>query len=68
MVGARIWVKLNGETVIDGEIKGNYWKQFKEPPPEKGPIVLQSHGSELWFRNLFIRQLDAPRSVRDHGP
>jgi hypothetical protein len=58
MVGDQIWVKLNGETVIDGEKKGNYWKQFKEPPPKEGPIVLQSHGSELWFRNIFIRRLD----------
>ena len=57
MVGNRIWVKLNGQTVIDGEKKGNYWKEFKEPPPKRGPIVLQSHGSELWFRNLFIRRL-----------
>lgn len=58
MVGDKIWVKLNGELVIDGEKKGNYWADFKEPPPAKGPIVLQSHGSRLWFRNIFIRNLD----------
>ena len=58
MVGEKIWVKLNGETVIDGAKKGNYWKEFKDPPPKQGPIVLQSHGSERWFRNLFIRRLD----------
>jgi hypothetical protein len=57
MVGDTIWVELNGDAVIDGKKKGNYWKEIKEPPPEKGPIVLQSHGSELWFRNIFIRQL-----------
>lgn len=58
MIGDKIWVKLNGKTVIDGEMKGNYWKNFKEPPPKTGPIVLQSHGSHLWFRNIFIRELD----------
>jgi len=58
MVGDKIWVTLNGVPVIEGETKGNYWKEFKEPPPAKGPIVLQSHGSHLWFRNLFIRELD----------
>jgi len=58
MIGENIWVKLNGETVVDGEKKGNYWKEFQEPPPEKGPIVLQSHGSDLWYRNIFIRELD----------
>ncbi len=60
MVGDRIWVKLNGESVIEGEKKGNYWTDFKEPPPRKGPIVLQSHGSRLWFRNLYVRELDGP--------
>lgn len=58
MVGDAVWVTLNGVTVIDGKKKGNYWKGFKEPPPKRGPIVLQSHGSELWFRNVFIRSLD----------
>jgi hypothetical protein len=57
MIGDTVWVTLNGETVVDGEKKGNHWKGFKEPPPERGPIVLQSHGTELWFRNIFIREL-----------
>lgn len=57
MVGDKIWVKLNGKTVIDGKKKGNYWKELMEPPPKQGPIVLQSHGSDLWFRNIFIRPL-----------
>jgi hypothetical protein len=57
MIGDKVWVKLNGETVIDGQPKGNYWADFKEPPPERGPIVLQSHGTDLWFRNIYIREL-----------
>ncbi len=57
MVGDKVWVKLNGETVIDGQRKGNYWTDFKEPPPARGPIVLQSHGTDLWFRNIYIREL-----------
>ncbi|MEX1094765.1 MAG: DUF1080 domain-containing protein [Planctomycetales bacterium] len=64
MVGDKVWVKLNGETVIDGVAKGNYWKGFKEPPPERGPIVLQSHGSDLWFRNVFIKELDKPTDAK----
>ena len=59
LVGDKIWVTLNGELVIDGEKQGNYWTDFKEPPPARGPITLQSHGSHLWFRNVFIRSLDA---------
>jgi hypothetical protein len=61
MIGDRVWVKLNGVTVVDGQQKGNYWKEFKEPPPKRGPIILQSHGTELWFRNVFIRELPTVR-------
>jgi hypothetical protein len=61
MIDDKVWVTLNGEMVVDGQQKGNYWSEFKQPPPERGPIVLQSHGTELWFRNIFIRELPAAR-------
>ncbi|QDU93936.1 3-keto-disaccharide hydrolase [Lignipirellula cremea] len=57
MVGDKVWVRLNGELVVDGVAKGNYWTDFKSPPPARGPIVLQSHGSDLWFRNLYVREI-----------
>jgi hypothetical protein len=58
MVGDLVWVTLNGELVIDGQPKGNHWAGYEEPPPKRGPIVLQSHGTDLWFRNIFIKELD----------
>lgn len=64
MIGDKVWVTLNGEVVVDGKPKGNYWASFKEPPPERGPIVLQSHGSDLWFRNVFIKELDKTTATR----
>jgi hypothetical protein len=34
----------------------NYW--FPDNPlPAKGPIELQSHGDELWFKNIYIKEL-----------
>jgi hypothetical protein len=29
------------------------------PVPEKGPIQLQTHGGEIRWRNIFIRELPA---------
>lgn len=58
MVSDSVWIKLNGELVIDGAIQDNYWANFEEPAPERGQIVLQSHGTPLWFRNVYIKELD----------
>lgn len=58
MVGEKVWIKLNGELVVDGEVQDNLWSGFKKPAPPRGPLVLQSHGTPLWFRNVFIKELD----------
>lgn len=57
MIGDKVWIKLNGALVIDGAVQDNYWADFKMPAPSRGPLVLQSHGSPLWFRNIFIKEL-----------
>jgi hypothetical protein len=57
MVGDKVWIKLNGELVIDGAVQDNYWAEYKKPAPPRGPLVLQSHGTPLWFRNVFIKEL-----------
>jgi hypothetical protein len=58
MIKDTVWVTLNGELVIDGEIQGNHWANFESPALSLGPIVLQSHGTPLWFRNVYIKELD----------
>jgi hypothetical protein len=52
MVGDRVTVKLNGKTVVDNA----QMLQGKVPP--EGPIELQIHGSPLWFRNIYVRELE----------
>lgn len=56
--GARTWVWLNGEQVVDGAILENYFDQQRERPvPVRGPIQLQTHGGEIRWRNIFVREI-----------
>ncbi|MCU0865922.1 MAG: DUF1080 domain-containing protein [Planctomycetes bacterium] len=55
-LGARTWVWLNGQCTVDGAIMENYWNR-KLPLPPKGPLQLQTHGGEIRFRNLTVREI-----------
>lgn len=49
MVGDRLSVVLNGQTVIwDAELPG---------VPVAGPIALQHHGAPIEFANIFVREI-----------
>ena len=56
MVGSHVSVWLNGTLVVDHAILENYFNP-KLPVPSKGPIQLQTHGGEMRWRNLFIREI-----------
>ena len=49
-----VW--LNGRLVVDHAKMENYWDRAK-PLPSKGPIMLQTHGGEIRWRNLFVKSL-----------
>ena len=55
-IGARTWVWLNGKVVVDGNPMENYWDRAK-PLPAKGPIMLQTHGGEIRWRNIFVHDI-----------
>src|SRR5687767_5340435 len=57
-VGARTTVYLNDKLVVDHAIMENYWDR-KKPLWQKGPIQLQTHGGEIRWRNVFIREIAA---------
>ncbi len=60
MVGSRVSVWLNDQQVVDHAIMENYYdKARKIPVPPKGPIQLQTHGGEIRWRNIFLRELGA---------
>ncbi len=58
---------LNGEKVVDTEMWTDEWKKHKATgkwkdykgygEAKKGHICLQDHGSEIWFRNVKIKEL-----------
>jgi hypothetical protein len=56
MVGDKVWVKLNGQTVVDGVVLENYWDR-NQPIFPTGDIQLQNHGGPLWFKNIYIKEL-----------
>jgi hypothetical protein len=55
-VGERTTVYLNGKLVVDHARMENYWDR-KRPLPAKGKILLQTHGGEIRWKNLFIREI-----------
>jgi 3-keto-disaccharide hydrolase len=66
-IGARTWVWLNDKLVVDGAVMENYWDRTK-PLPAKGPIMLQTHGGEIRWRNLSVREIaaeEASKILRD---
>ncbi len=54
MVGNKVTVKLNGKVVVDNAA----FMPFGKASPPQGPIELQTHGNSLWFRNIFVKELN----------
>jgi len=55
-VGERTTIYLNGKLVVDHARMENYHNR-KAPLLKKGPIQLQTHGGEIRWRNIFIREI-----------
>lgn len=56
MRGEKVTVYLNGVKVVNNVVMENYWERNKPIYPSE-QIELQSHGSRLYFRNVFIREI-----------
>lgn len=55
-VGARTSVWLNDKLVVDHAIMENYWDR-NQPLFAKGPIQLQTHGGEIRWKDIEIREI-----------
>lgn len=55
-IGARTTVTLNGKLVVDNAIMENFWDR-EAPLFAAGPIELQTHGGEIRWRNIWLREL-----------
>lgn len=60
-IGARTTVIFNGKLVVDNAILENFFdkSQPKKPLIAKGPIQLQTHGGEIRWKNIFVREIPA---------
>ena len=63
MVGSRVSIWLNDKLVVDHAILENFYDR-KLPVPAKGPIELQTHGGEIRWRNIFIREIGSDEANR----
>ena len=58
MVGDKVTIWLNDKLIVDRVALENYWDQSGLAPLVRADqIELQHHGSELFFRNMYIREL-----------
>ncbi len=55
-VGARTTVYLNDKLVVDHASMENYFDR-KSPLFAEGPIQLQTHGGEIRWKNIFLREI-----------
>jgi hypothetical protein len=60
MIGDRVTVLLNGELVVDNVVLENYWDR-KLPVPDFEQIELQAHGSKVYYRNIYLKELERPK-------
>ena len=68
MVGTRVWVTMNGKDVVVGQVIDNYFDRA-QPVLPTGSIELQTHGSEVRFRNVYVREIpDAEGKALLTGP
>jgi hypothetical protein len=57
-VGARTTVYLNDKLVVDHAIMDNFWDK-NHPLLARGVIQLQTHGGEIRWRNIAVREIPA---------
>ncbi len=62
MQGEKVTVYLNGELVVDHEVLENYWDHSQPVFPVE-QIELQAHGTNLGFRDIYIKELQ----TEDHN-
>lgn len=57
MIDERVSVYLNGRLVVDNVVMENYWDR-NIPIFPTGSIELQAHGTDLAFRDIYVKELE----------
>ncbi len=63
MIGEYVNVWLNGKHIVEDAKLSNYFERDK-PVPSEGPIELQTHGGEIRWRNVFLREIGQPEAAK----
>jgi Domain of Unknown Function (DUF1080) len=59
-IGSRTSVWLNDKMVVNNAIMENYWdKDRLKPLARTGKVQLQTHGGEIQWRNIYLREIPA---------
>lgn len=61
MKGDRVTIVLNGELAVDNVILENYWDRSQPIFPIE-QIELQAHGSKVYYRNIYVKELKRPQA------
>ncbi len=69
MIGSRVSVWLNEKQVVDHAILENYFdkklpKEQRRPILPRGPIQLQTHGSEIRWKNIYLREIGSDEACK----
>ena len=56
MKGNKVSVWLNGKQTVDNQLLDNYFDR-KKPIVAAGAIELQTHGSEIRFRDIYVKEI-----------
>lgn len=62
-IGDITWIWLNDKLVVDGAKMENFWDKT-QPLPASGPLMLQTHGGEIRWRNLFVREIGKEEATK----
>ncbi|HEY5511638.1 MAG TPA: family 16 glycoside hydrolase [Prolixibacteraceae bacterium] len=62
MIGEKVTVYLNGILVVDNVTLENYWDR-SIPIFPRDAIELQAHGTDLGFRDIYVREINDNRYV-----
>ena len=72
MVGSRASIWLNDQLTVDHAILENFYDKndktltngARRPIPARGPIQLQTHGGEIRWRNIYLREIGSDEANR----
>ncbi|HEY1083076.1 MAG TPA: DUF1080 domain-containing protein [Prosthecobacter sp.] len=65
-IGDVTWVWLNDKLVVDAAKMENFWDK-NAPLPAAGPVMLQTHGGEIRWRNIFVREIGKEEAAKILG-